>query len=40
MTTVGGQAKKSFGSSLTMDFDDNLYLPMHGGGKIVKINSK
>lgn len=38
--TKYGQVKKVFPGGLTIDFDDNLYVTMFGGGTIMKINSK
>lgn len=40
LSVVGGQVKKNFGSGMTIDVDDNIFLTMFGGGKIVKINTK
>jgi sugar lactone lactonase YvrE len=35
-----GQVKKIFPDGLTIDHDDNLFMTMFGGGKIIKYNTK
>lgn len=35
-----GQVGKVWASGMTMDHDDNLFVSMFGGGKILKINTK
>lgn len=35
-----GQIKKIFGSGMTIDLDDNIFVTMFGGGKIIKVNTK
>lgn len=35
-----GQVKKIFPGTMTVDHDDNLFVSMFGGGKIIKINTK
>lgn len=38
--TTYGQMMKVFPGGMTMDYEDNLWVTMFGGAKMIKVNTK